>query len=84
MHPVVQQKLAEVTALCRRFQVQRLELFGSAAKGKFDPQRSDIDFLVEFAPATSGFADRYFGLLEALEAQGDHQSILLAGCLPRA
>ena len=65
---MVQEKMAELTALCRRFQVVRLELFGSAAKqGSFDPGRSDIDFLVEFAPATSGFADRYFGLLEALE-----------------
>lgn len=67
MHPLVKQKLADVSQLCQRYQVVRLELFGSAARGNFDPNHSDIDFLVEFAPATSGFADRYFGLLEALE-----------------
>lgn len=35
-------------ALCRRFHVCRLDLFGSAARGDFDPDRSDVDFLVEF------------------------------------
>ena len=38
----------ELQALCRRFHVRRLDLFGSAARGDFDPVRSDIDFLVEF------------------------------------
>jgi predicted nucleotidyltransferase len=38
----------ELRALCRRFHVRRLDLFGSAARGDFDPRRSDIDFLVEF------------------------------------
>ena len=26
----------------------RLEVFGSAAEGDFDPARSDVDFLIEF------------------------------------
>ena len=34
--------------LCRRHHVKRLEVFGSAAVGDFDPNTSDIDFLVEF------------------------------------
>jgi uncharacterized protein len=38
----------ELRALCRRFRVRRLDLFGSAARGDFDPIHSDIDFLVEF------------------------------------
>src|SRR5271163_4846446 len=38
----------ELRTLCRRFHVRRLDLFGSAARGDFDPQRSDVDFLVEF------------------------------------
>ena len=57
-------------ALCRRFHVRRLDLFGSAARGDFDPERSDIDFLVEFDrehPEALSF-DTYFGLKEALEA----------------
>ena len=38
----------ELQQLCRRFHVRRLDLFGSAARGDFDPERSDVDFLVEF------------------------------------
>jgi hypothetical protein len=38
----------ELRTLCRRFHVRRLDLFGSAARGDFDPQTSDVDFLVEF------------------------------------
>jgi uncharacterized protein len=35
-------------ALCRRFHVRRLDVFGSAARGDFDPEHSDVDFIVEF------------------------------------
>lgn len=55
-------------ALCRTHRVARLELFGSAAEGGFDPGRSDLDFLVEFQRADDmNAADQYFGLLESLE-----------------
>lgn len=57
-----------VGRLCRRFNVQRLDLFGSAAHGGFDPNRSDLDFLVDFQPAAlDDYSNTYFGLLEALE-----------------
>jgi len=59
---------AELTALCRRFGVRRLELFGSVATGQEDPIESDVDFLVEFETLRDGtYADAYFGLLEGLE-----------------
>ena len=59
----------ELQALCRRFHVRRLEVFGSAARGDFDPQRSDLDFLVEFEPLQPGaYVDAFFGLKEDLEA----------------
>ena len=54
--------------LGRRYGVARLELFGSAAGDAFDPQRSDLDFLVEFDADPSRLFDRYFGLKESLEA----------------
>jgi uncharacterized protein len=58
----------ELRALCRRFHVRQLDLFGSAARGDFDPEHSDIDFLVEFDRSASLHAfDAYFGLKEALE-----------------
>lgn len=38
-------------ALCERFGVARLEVFGSAAEEvEFDPNRSDIDIIVTFRP----------------------------------
>jgi predicted nucleotidyltransferase len=41
-------KREEIQDLCRRYQVRRLELFGSAVSDRFDPETSDRDFLVEF------------------------------------
>lgn len=37
-----------LTQLCKKYYVQKLELFGSAATERFDPDRSDLDFLVTF------------------------------------
>ena len=38
----------QIAALCRRFHVRRLEVFGSALRDDFNPACSDVDFLVEF------------------------------------
>ena len=58
----------ELRQLCRRFHVLRLDVFGSAARGDFDPARSDIDFLVEFEPLQPGaYVDAFFDLKEGLE-----------------
>ncbi|CAN5152037.1 nucleotidyltransferase family protein [soil metagenome] len=51
MHPLIEQRRSGIAELCRRYHVRRLEVFGSVARGSdFDPERSDIDFLVEFDP----------------------------------
>jgi uncharacterized protein len=69
MDRLLEEHRAEVTGLCARHGVRRFEVFGSAATGRFDPARSDLDFLVEFEPAPPAqMADRYFGLLEDLES----------------
>ncbi len=68
MIALIEQHRSEVAALCSRFGVQSLEVFGSAADGTFDPAHSDIDFLVEFLQDDVGsLFDRYFELQEALE-----------------
>lgn len=68
MLDLIQAHQHEIQEICRRFRVRRLELFGSAATGEFDPNRSDLDFLVEFESLAEGeHADAYFGLLAALE-----------------
>ena len=66
MIPELAEKGRELRALCRRYDVGRLEAFGSAVVGAYDAG-SDLDFLVEFRAASTGYADRYFGLLEALQ-----------------
>ena len=50
MESTVQQNLDGIVRLCRQHKVRRLAVFGSAARAGFDPQRSDIDFLVKFEP----------------------------------
>jgi predicted nucleotidyltransferase len=39
----------EIAAICRRYQVRELCVFGSAARGELRPD-SDIDLLVDFLP----------------------------------
>ncbi len=67
----VQENLAAIHSLCRRYEVRRLELIGSAARGEdFDSARSDVDFLVEFEPRAElgSWLSRYFEFKEDLEA----------------
>jgi uncharacterized protein len=57
-----------LAAICRRYGVARLEVFGSAARGAgFDPNRSDADFLVTFEPAARNDLAAFADLKEALE-----------------
>lgn len=70
MHHLIDQHRVEIAAMCRRYGVRRLEVFGSAAREEdFDPVGSDADFLVAFDPATAGLSplEQFFGLAEALE-----------------
>jgi uncharacterized protein len=65
----VHERLNAIERLCRDFGVERLEVFGSAADGRFDPSRSDVDLIVKLQPDPSrSLADRFFGLTDALEA----------------
>ncbi|MCK6557472.1 nucleotidyltransferase family protein, partial [Candidatus Binatia bacterium] len=41
--------LAKLKRLCRKYGINRLALFGSAARGEMTPD-SDVDLLVEFSP----------------------------------
>ena len=67
MNSIIDRQQDEVAEICRRFDVARLEVFGSAVTGEFDEQRSDLDFLVEFGSALTGPRfDAFFGLQRAL------------------
>jgi predicted nucleotidyltransferase len=66
---MIEQRRAELATLCRRYRVQRLDLFGSAAKGTFRGGFSDLDFIVVFEGAGEhGYATRYHDFAAALEA----------------
>jgi predicted nucleotidyltransferase len=68
MLPLLEQHRAAIDALCRQYHVKRLELFGSAARGQFDPASGDLDFFVEFEDlGWKGSFKRYMGLKLALE-----------------
>ena len=60
----------EIGALCRRYGVERLEVFGSAATEEFDEETSDVDFVVLFSDdvrRSPGYADAYLDLAWDLE-----------------
>jgi hypothetical protein len=69
MHALIERHRDAIAALCRRYGVQRLEAFGSAARGEdFDPATSDADFLVAFLPDNGASPlEQFFGLAFALE-----------------
>jgi predicted nucleotidyltransferase len=64
----IEQRKIEIQAICRRFRVRRLDLFGSAASGDDGPQAHDLDFLVDLGDLPpKDYAEAYFSLREALE-----------------
>jgi hypothetical protein len=78
MHAEIDNRREALADLCRRMGARRLDLFGSAARGDFDPATSDLDFVVEFddLPPVQ-YADAYFALKESLEALFGRQVDLL-------
>ncbi len=69
MTNMIEARKTDLEDLCRRHGVARLALFGSALRDDFDPDKSDLDFAVEFSHMSpSEHAGAYFGLLEDLES----------------
>lgn len=69
MIALIDEENEQLEALCRKHRVRRLEVFGSAADGTFEPKSSDVDLLVEFFPLGPGeHYEAYFGLWEGLQA----------------
>jgi hypothetical protein len=67
MLTLLAEKLPELERLCKLHDVRRLEVVGSAAREvDFDPARSDIDLVVEFAPGRLPRLSAFFKLREAL------------------
>lgn len=66
---ILDENRQEIEVLCRRYHVRRLDVFGSAATNdRFNPNRSDLDFLDEFQKTEAmSPADQYFVLLDDLK-----------------
>jgi predicted nucleotidyltransferase len=67
MIPLLIEKRNQIAALCRQFGIRKLEVFGSAATGAFEPETSDIDFIVDLGEYDDTVGARYMGLAAALE-----------------
>jgi predicted nucleotidyltransferase len=69
MHASLQAQREALATLCRRYGVARLAVFGSAARGDdFDSGASDVDLLVEFAPAAARSLETLLALEEEAAA----------------
>ena len=68
MHPAIAQHRSGISAICQRYRISRLDVFGSAARADdFNPASSDADFLVEFAPDAEPGLNAFFGAKVDLE-----------------
>jgi predicted nucleotidyltransferase len=68
MTEVLETHRPQVAELCRQVGARRLDVFGSAARGEFNPESSDLDFLVELdALPPARYASAFFALKEGLE-----------------
>lgn len=55
MHDLIRHNRQAIESLCEQYGIRRLEVFGSAARGDdFDPERSDVDFLIDLKPDRQG------------------------------
>ncbi len=53
--------------MCTRYSVERLDVFGSAVKGRFNPASSDLDFIVRMTGQRErGYARRFCSFADAL------------------
>ncbi len=67
MNVLVEPNRQAILDLCRAFGVARLEVFGSVMTDAFDPDRSDVDFIV-FYPPDYDFGP-WLGRFQDLEAE---------------
>ena len=84
MLQLIEMRRRDIAELCRRFHINRLEVFGSAARGSdFDPAKSDVDLLVTYESSTSRpTLKEYFEFREQLEALfGRSVDLVMAGAV---
>jgi predicted nucleotidyltransferase len=69
-----------IAAFCRKWGVRRLSFFGSVVRDDFDPERSDVDVLVELRPDTKARGLAFFGAeIELTEIFGGRKVEMMTG-----
>ncbi len=83
MMDLLAERRRQIVTACVRHGVTRLEVFGSAARGDFDPATSDVDLIVELGPMDlHARVDAYFGLLDELrEILGTEVDLVLVDAI---
>jgi predicted nucleotidyltransferase len=66
-----------IAALCRKYGVKKLSVFGSAARGEMKPE-SDVDLMLEFDPASKTSLWDYPAMQEDFSALFDRRKIEFA------
>ena len=68
MHPAIHQYKDDISIICKRYRVSKLDVFGSAARNDdFNATSSDADFLIEFAPEVKVGLGELIGIKTELE-----------------
>lgn len=70
IHPAVKIPYESLRDYCRNHGIREMALFGSATRGDFEPERSDLDVLVDFEP------DAALGLIEFCRIQIELSELL--------
>jgi uncharacterized protein len=83
MVTLLEDKRDAIAALCRRYDVVRLDVFGSALRDDYRVEVSDLDLLVDFGEQDPfRLIDSYFGLLGGLrELLGLPIDLVMVGAL---
>ncbi len=77
MIPIITENKDTIAKLCREYGIRKLDVFGSAVTGAFDPASSDIDLIVDLGKYERGVSRRYFRFADALERSLGHRVDLL-------
>lgn len=77
MIDLIESNRDRIEALCRENNIAALWIFGSAAKGTWNPDTSDIDFLVDVGEYDDRVAQRFMRLAAGLEQTLQHPFDLL-------
>ncbi len=68
MIALISDNLEAFAALCREYRILKLDLFGSASSGAFDPETSDVDLIADLGEYERGVSNRFFRFADALQA----------------